>query len=253
MIRKILMGILTVLLAVLLYFTIANGVSIGSFKAYGIKNIKQENENIENKISSASKLTSVEYPSKLSELNKNAKTLLSKKEEYSDLTTYSTAEQVQAANELEDFEVEYLWATVGNYATKEGIKIKMDISSATNGATSADGRKMYDLNFTAEGSYIGIALFLADIQDDSFLEFKVENFNMTAGTDTNTLKATFIVKDIPIKIDTLSAEVSQENTENNDNKNETNNNSTNTTNSSNTNSNTNTNTNTNSNTNNTTK
>ena len=64
---------------------------------------------------------------------------------------------------------------------------------------------MYDLNFTAEGSYIGIALFLADIQDDSFLEFKIENFQMTG---EEKLKATFVVKDIPIKIENLSSESS---------------------------------------------
>ena len=37
MIRKILMGVLTVLLAVLTYFVIANVVSIGSFNELGLK------------------------------------------------------------------------------------------------------------------------------------------------------------------------------------------------------------------------
>ena len=171
MIRKILMSVLTILLAVLTYFTISNGVSIGSFKALGLKGLKEQDSQIQSKVETASSLTSSEYPSKLSELNQNAKNLLSKKEEYTDLTTYSTDDQIQAANELQEYEVEYLWAEVGKYATKEGIKIKMDISTASSGGQSADGRKMYDLNFTAEGAYIGIALFLSDLQDDSFLEF----------------------------------------------------------------------------------
>ena len=150
--------------------------------------------------------------------------MLSKKEEYTDLTTYSTEEQIEAANELDDYEVEYLWATIGNYATKQGIKIKMDISQASNGGTASDGRKMYDLNFTAEGSYIGIALFLADLQDDSFLEFKIENFAMTG---EETLKATFIVKDIPIKIENITPQTTVEEDvtdANSENKNNTNNN-----------------------------
>lgn len=201
MIRKILIACLVILLGILSYFTIVNGVKIGGFEAFGINLLKQENEKIDEKIIKASKLTSTDYPEKLSELNKNGKTLLSKKEEYTDLTTYSTEDQIQAANELDDYEVEYLWATIGNYATKQGIKIKMDISQASNGGTAVDGRKMYDLNFTAEGSYIGIALFLADLQDDSFLKFKIENFTMT-GEDT--LKSTFIVKDIPIKIENIT-------------------------------------------------
>ena len=205
MIRKILMSVLTILLAVLTYFTISNGVSIGSFKALGLKGLKEQDSQIQSKVETASSLTSSEYPSKLSELNQNAKNLLSKKEEYTDLTTYSTDDQIQAANELQEYEVEYLWAEVGKYATKEGIKIKMDISTASSGGQSADGRKMYDLNFTAEGAYIGIALFLSDLQDDSFLEFKIENFALAKGESTENLKATFVVKDVPIKIDNLSA------------------------------------------------
>lgn len=224
MIRKILIACLVILLGVLSYFTIVNGVKIGGFEAFGITSLKQENEEIDEKISQASKLTSTDYAAKLSELNKNGKALLSKKEEYTDLTTYSTQEQIEAANELDDYEVEYLWATIGNYATKQGIKIKMDISQASNGETASDGRKMYDLNFTAEGSYIGIALFLSDLQDDSFLEFKIENFAMTG---EETLKATFIVKDIPIKIENITEQTTVEEDvtdANSENKNNTNNN-----------------------------
>mgnify|MGYP000921425258 CR=1 FL=1 len=212
MIRKILMSVLTILLAVLTYFTISNGVSIGSFKALGLKGLKEQDSQIQSKVETASSLTSSEYPSKLSELNQNAKNLLSKKEEYTDLTTYSTDDQIQAANELQEYEVEYLWAEVGKYATKEGIKIKMDISTASSGGQSADGRKMYDLNFTAEGAYIGIALFLSDLQDDSFLEFKIENFALAKGESTENLKATFVVKDVPIKIDNLSANTTDSDT-----------------------------------------
>ena len=61
MIRKILMGVLTVLLAVLTYFVIANGVSIGSFKALGLKGLKEEDAQIQSKIETASSLTSSQY------------------------------------------------------------------------------------------------------------------------------------------------------------------------------------------------
>ena len=245
MIRKILMGVLTVLLAVLTYFVIANGVSIGSFKALGLKGLKEEDTQIQSKIETASSLTSSQYPSKISELNQNTKNLLSKKEEYTDITTYSTEDQIQAANELQEYEVEYLWAEVGKYATKEGIKIKMDISNSTSANQSADGRKLYDLNFTAEGAYVGISLFLADLEDDSFLDFKIENFALTKGESTENLKATFVVKDIPIKLDNLSANTSSDsdttgsvNNTSNTTGNTTNNTATNTTTNSNTNTNT---------------
>ena len=38
MIRKVLMGFVTILLSVLMYFLIVNGISIGNFNAYGITN-----------------------------------------------------------------------------------------------------------------------------------------------------------------------------------------------------------------------
>ena len=47
MIRKILLGVLSALLAVLSYFTIAYGVSLGGFEAYGVSKLKQENDNVD--------------------------------------------------------------------------------------------------------------------------------------------------------------------------------------------------------------
>lgn len=239
MIRKILIGAIVLLLAIMTYFTIANGVKIGNIEAYGVSKLKEENSKIDVRIQEASKLTSTDYPGKTSELNKNIKSLLSKKEEYKDLTTYSTPDQVTAANELDDFEVEYLWVLIGNYATKQGIKLKMDISPAVNGTQTSDGRKMYDLNFTVEGSYIGIALFMSDLQNDSFLEFKLENFTMKG---SETLTSTFIVKDVPIKIDNISSG-NNTNTQDNKSNNNNNNNSTNSTTTNTTNNNNNNNTN----------
>lgn len=77
----------------------------------------------------------------------------------------------------------------------------MDITASSGGIETADGRSLYDLNFTVEGSYIGIALFIADLEDDSFLEFTIDNFTMTG---ESRLTSTFVVKDIPINIENIS-------------------------------------------------
>ena len=97
------------------------------------------------------------------------------------------------------------------------------------------------MNFTAVGSYVGISEFIRDIEDDSDLAFKIEEFSMKAGESTSQLQATFVCKNIPIEgvssIDTSTQNATDGNTTNTNSTNSTNtnsSNSTNTTNSTNT-------------------
>jgi len=108
--------------------------------------------------------------------------------------------------------------------------MKMDVTTAVDTPTSVDGRKMYDLTFTANGSYIGIALFISALENDSSLEFKIENFKMIPATD-NGLQATFTVKNVPIRLNNISSNApTTNNTQNQTNKeNATSTNTTNTT------------------------
>ena len=128
--------------------------------------------------------------------------MLTAKEEYQDLTNYSGDAAMAQINELPEYEVEFLWKQVGEHATKEGVNLKMDIASASV-PTTIDGRKQYNLNFTATGSYIGIASFVSALENDSTLEFKIESFKMLPVN--NELQATFVVKDVPIKLNQLSS------------------------------------------------
>jgi len=228
--KKVLISILLVLLVYFTYYTVANGIHIGKIEALSIEGLKEENSNIDNKINQASKLTSTDYPKKISDLNGSVKELIRAKEDYTDLTTYSSESQIQEANKLEEYEVEVLWTKVGQHATKEGVKMKMDVTTAVDTPTSVDGRKMYDLTFTANGSYIGIALFISALENDSSLEFKIENFKMIPATD-NGLQATFTVKNVPIRLNNISSNApTTNNTQNQTNKeNATSTNTTNTT------------------------
>ena len=227
--KKILISVLIVLLVFLAYFTIVKGVSLGSFQAYGIQGMKQENDKIETKIEEASKLTSTDFPKQMSTLTNSTKELIKAKEDYTDLTTYSSESQIEQANQQEEYEVEFLWKKVGTHATKQGVAIKMDITTAKDSTQSVDGRKLYDLNFTVSGAYIGIALFVSDLENDSDLEFKIESFKMIPGS--NGLQGTFTVKNIPIKLNNLSSNApttnaAEQNTTNTTNTNTTNTNTT---------------------------
>ena len=74
--------------------------------------------------------------------------------------------------------------------------MKMDVSRSSAGTEDT-----YNLNFTVIGAYARIAEFITDIEDDSSLVFKIEEFKMLAdsSSDTSTLQATFVCKDVKIE------------------------------------------------------
>ena len=190
--KKILISLLIILLLVLNCIAILKGVNLFGLNILGIGQIKEKNDNLDQVIAEATTLASTDYPKALSEMEVNLKKLEEEKKNYEDMVTISTGEQVQLANQYQKYEVEYLWTVIGNHATKEGVVIKIDI-------VASSGDNNYNLNFTVNGSYIGITEFISDIENDSALGFKIENFSMKPGASTQDLQATFTCKDIVIK------------------------------------------------------
>lgn len=203
--KKLLLSIITVLLIVLVVITVVKGIHIGNFELLGVMQIKEENEKLDEKIQEATKLASTDFVKKTDDLEDSMKKLETEKNSYQDLVNVSTESEVEAANQLYFYELDFLWIRVGNHAKSEGIR--MDV--AATGLTEVDGEsttiqsdKKYrcNLNFTATGSYIGIASFIEDIEDDSELGFKIEDFKMIPSSEgSDTLTATFTCKDIVIK------------------------------------------------------
>ena len=115
------------------------------------------------------------------------------------------------------YNIEYLWVKIGRHARKEGVNLKLDIKEGTAGDQTTK-----DLNFTVVGKYVGIIEFISAIEEDSELNFRVNDFILTP--DGENLKATFNVTDIKIKLENTTEEVKQTNeeTENNVSENTTN-------------------------------
>jgi len=201
--KKILIALLVILLFILNYFAIFKGINIFGIEILSIGQIKEKNDNLDTKIAQTTALASTDYPKALAEMEVNLKKLEEEKKNYEDMVTISTNEQVQLANQYQKYEVEYLWTIIGNHATKEGVIIKIDI-------VAASGENNYNLNFTVNGSYIGITEFISDIENDSALGFKIENFSMKPGASTQDLQATFTCRDIVIK--DISSAVNSKNT-----------------------------------------
>ena len=210
--KKTLILILIVLVLALTIFTLINGLQIGSFSIWGIRTIQDENAKLDETVTQATKLASSTFPGKVSEVNTSMKNLQEQKTTYEDMVAVSSSSEVQTASQLSNYTLDFLWTEIGTHATSEGVNIDISLTAG------AGGQNVYDLNFTVVGSYVGICEFIRDIEDDSDLAFKIEQFSMTAGESTSSLRATFICKNIPIEgISSLDTKTDTLTTENNTN------------------------------------
>lgn len=233
--RKILFGLITLLLIALSIYIAINGLEYGSFKINSVSEIKQEDEKLEQKINLASKLKNEKYPQSEALLNDAYDKLIQEKQNYEQLLQLGVDENGETLNKIAEYETAKLWITLGNYAKREGVDMKIHVTS--NNSIS----KTYNLNFTIKGGYIQIVDFLYDIEKDSTLVFKIEDFKLVPGENNEILTATFACKDVKVNISeneeiissqepVVDENINKENTENNTNTSNTTNSNTNTTN-----------------------
>ena len=195
--RKIIISILIFLLLIGSIFFMVNGIN--KFNVKGIKGLDEQNSKIEEKISSLSNVISVTYVNSENNLKRAANTLQDTKTEYENQAALSNTQNPSYVSQLEKYDIDYLWTKLGNYAKNENVVIKIEL--VANGASS----NLYNLNFTTTGEYVNITDFIYDIENDSKLGFKIDEFKMGVSGE-NTLSATFSCKEVPIKVGTIDQE-----------------------------------------------
>ncbi len=188
--KKLLMLILIVLLVALSAFIVIKGFEVGEVEVLSYLGIRDRNEELDNTIQEASKLAEKDYRQAVTTVQDSSKKLEQTKKEYEDMTVISSEGDVQNAGQIERYEVETLWVKLGNYATSEGAVLRIDIVQGNTSDT-------YNLRFTVTGSYISITDFISDIENDSTLGFKIEEFKMIP--DGELLQGSFVCKEIAIK------------------------------------------------------
>lgn len=192
--KKLLILILIGLLLILSIFTILKGVNIGKIEIFSINTIQEKSKQLDEKIQEASKIADKDYNQAIEDINENTKKLKQQKASYEEMTQIGEDGEVQNATQIERYEIETLWVKLGNHATSEGATMKMDILQGSTGAENA-----YNLRFTVTGTYISIVDFISDIENDTTLGFKIEEFRMIPSGSDSSLEATFVCKDITIK------------------------------------------------------
>ena len=210
--KNILLTILTILITVIMVIVMKSGINIGSLHILGFQGIADENQKLLDVIEQ-SKQKNNEYTAKLQTINSDSEKLATAKKEYFDLVQVSTASEIQEAMQIKSYRVEYLWSRVGNHATKEGVKVKMEIASSSIGDSAYK-----DLKFTVNGNYLAITNFIYDLENDESLDFTIDDFDMKSDV------ASFTVKDVKIIQEEKSSMPENQNTvENSNNTNNTNN------------------------------
>lgn len=196
--KKLLISILIALILILTIVTIIQGLHIGGISILGVKEIQTEDQELENKLTEATKLVSTEYPNQLSELEKDIGTMKEQKQKYEDMVAVSTDSEIAASLQTQKYTVDKLWTKLGTLATDEGLDAVFKLTNGTLTSTEPTKYKYYNINFTVQGSYVGISLYISDLEDDSELGFKIEDFKMEPVNNGTEVKATFVTKDIAI-------------------------------------------------------
>ncbi|MBR1802490.1 MAG: hypothetical protein IJ777_00710 [Clostridia bacterium] len=190
--KKILIGVLIVLLTIMACVTIFKGISIGKIKILSTSEIADENDKLTTEIQKVQKLMFTDYQAKNNELDTNISELLEAKAEYYDLANVSTDSELAKANKQEKYTYEYLWTRIGRYATSEGVLLKL---ASYAGNTGEEDVK--NIHYTVTGNYIAVINFIEDIEDDAKLGFRIENFKMVPSGEN--VQATFATNNVRIK------------------------------------------------------
>lgn len=198
--RKILISVLLVLLIVLAFFTIFQGICIGKFNVLSVEEIISLNDNLTEEINKANAKIKNDLQNKKSELNSEVSTLLENKENYYDLANVSTENEISKATTQEVYDIAFLFLKIGRHGRAEGVNFRMDILTSDTGDDFVK-----NISFTVTGAYSATIEFIRALEDDSELAFRIEDFHMLPSGGDN-LETTFTVRNVRINPETLTAD-----------------------------------------------
>lgn len=198
--KKLLIGVLILLLTIMVFLAVLKGISVGSFNILSVEQIANANDNLTNEILQTELLMYNTFKSKTDELNNSVTSLLNAKQEYLDLVNISSEKEISKASQEETYTVEFLWTRLGRHSTAEGVALKYEIASGTTGEANVK-----NILFTVTGEYIPVINFITAIEDDSELAFRIENFKMVPSGSN--VQATFVTKNVRIKLENITSNI----------------------------------------------
>jgi hypothetical protein len=201
--RKYVLGILLIVLAIICFFIIGFGVKIGNFKIYSYSDVSKASSERKSLLTSLNEKNITEYEETKRLLSSATQKYQSKKTEYDSLIESGklTAESNIYNSNL--YDVDYLSVIIGKYATQNGVTLQFDVLKSSSTTSISSEYVICNLNFTVTGDYIPITNFIYNLEDDETLNFEISDFMLEKGGEN--LQSIFVVKNVPINSKNLSA------------------------------------------------
>ena len=201
--RKVIILLFLALSIGICYGSVTEGFEINeSLTVAKYADIETASKKLDTLISQIIYINETEYPTKKEKLTTAIKEYHDKKEEYEELEALVQQNTSEEISLVDIYDIDFLWTTIGNYGTEEGISLKFDVVKSVTSTISSPDYTMCDLKFTVSGDYIPITDFIYDLEDDSKLGFEISSFALARGGDN--LQATFTVREVPINNQNLT-------------------------------------------------
>lgn len=221
--NKIILGLIIAILTFFTYTSVANGYTFLKVQVPSLSTIQEKNRELTSEIDDLNQTKDQTYPAELAKVSQAGKGLLDKKNDYTSLVGGENTD----VTEYKKYQIEALWITIGNYATKDGVTLSFSIAQSSSGTPNVS-----DIIFKGQGEYSPISDFISDIEKDDTLNFSIEDFSLEPQVQKITngrtlLNYKFKVKDVSINLDNLKVDSATNSDNMNNSNNDTANNTTN--------------------------
>lgn len=179
--RKVLIALLSILILALTIYVIIEGISFVNVNGY--KEITVINRELDIKIMGINRIKDVEYINKQRTLDQETKALKDVREDYLAKVEAARLKGAKGSKlQIEIYELDFIWARIGNYASELGLEIRLDVFSGTEDKP-LNGFKLYNLKISVIGAYTDIVRFIYKIEGDRQIAARLSDFSMNpAGT-----------------------------------------------------------------------
>ena len=150
--RNKIITIVLLLSIILLIVAIFFGIDLGNFSILSVSQIKEKNNKLSETIDSAATLITINYPESVSELESNHENYMVKKEEYEQLSGFTTENGKKTIFETKQYDIGYLWQTLGKYSAINNLAMEIDVKA------SNIEQNLYNLNFKLSGLLLNFNL-----------------------------------------------------------------------------------------------
>lgn len=208
-------GILTeiaiiIICIALVILMVNNDLDLYLFKIYSTSSLDAKKEELEKEQANLD-LKRTEHKTALKNLE-SAKSDFSKQKEKYEAISDATIASLKEATRGEEYNLEYMWIQLGNYAKANNLKISLyekeettssDDKTKTESNTSASSSKesedsiLETLKIQVVGTYLNVSEFIFNIENDNTLRFKLDNIRMEY-SEKNDIKAIFDIKGLSL-------------------------------------------------------